>query len=177
MFALTRNRHSLRHAYAGRSEYVITPAIAALELLCDSAGFYVLGLNHADRVVLLGVERLAHAFERSDALRFKQTQKLALKRKQAFSNRWRHIVNVLQRSVKAIEHLQQRQEDLTLTGARGDRAVPLNAPPVVLEISQRAQVLIMLATQLVFEALGLRRLVAARAIFILLWRFHEKSLE
>ena len=52
--------------------------------------------------------------------------------------------------------------------------VALNAPPVVLEISQRAQVLIMLATQLVFEALDFRRLVPARAIFVLLWRFHGK---
>ena len=62
MFALTRNRHSLRYAYAGRPEYIITPTVAALELLCDSAGFYVLGLNHADGVVPLGVERLADAF-------------------------------------------------------------------------------------------------------------------
>jgi hypothetical protein len=162
----------LRHAYAGRPEHVIAPAVTALELFCDSAGFHVLGLNHADGVVPLGVERLAHAFERSYALRFKQPQKLALKRKQAFSNRWRHIVNVLQRSVKAIDHVQQGQDNLTFAAARGARAVPLNASAVVLEISQRAQVLIMLATQLVFEALDFRRLVPARAIFVLLWRFH-----
>ena len=79
---------------------------------------------------------------------------------------------MLQRSVKTVEYLQQRQDNLAFAAAHRARPVTLDPPPVVLEISHGAQIEIVLATQLFFDLRYFRRLISATAVRILFCCFH-----
>src|SRR5262245_41426857 len=70
----------------------------------------------------------------------------------------RRLVHVFERALEVIQDIEQRKSHFALARLGDTRALTLNAPSVVLEVGQIAQVDFMLAAQLFFESrvLGLK---------------------
>src|SRR5262245_20654582 len=96
--------------------------------------------------------------EGNHALRFEQARQPPVNRAHPCRDGRRRLVHVCERALDVIQDIEQRKNHFTLARLGDTRALALNAPSVVLEVGQVAQVDFMLAAQLFFEpgVLGLK---------------------
>ena len=117
------------------------------------AGRDLAGSHRGDRLVKPGIESLPYAFEAADPRGREQSNQLALHGREALGDRGRRVVNVRQRAVEIIEQVKKRYNQLSLAAPSGVGLLPFAAPPVVLEVGQRAEQRIVLTPKLLTQLL------------------------
>jgi hypothetical protein len=124
-------------------------------LIEHGARLLIVTLFRSHRLVQRRIKWMAHALERSHALRFQQFRQAPVNRAQTCGDGRRRSVYMCERVLEVIKNIEQRKDDLAFTLIGRVRALPLDAPAIVVKVGDAAQVDFMLAAQIFLELLVL----------------------